>query len=203
MPSFPESRALMIGLLAAGGLSLSACDSQSPATEQEQQTADAPPPPPPPHPALSGTVDIQSRGEAAPDIAFMAPDGSEVKLSDFKGKPLLVNLWATWCAPCKAEMPTLDTLAGQEERLQVLVVSEDQQGRAVVDPFFAENDFKNLRPYTDTGSELGLHYRTGVMPTTILYDAEGKEVWRVLGGMNWAGAKVAAMLEDTLAESGG
>ncbi|WOE76214.1 TlpA family protein disulfide reductase [Alterisphingorhabdus coralli] len=182
--------------------SLAACDTQSATKQQDNAaTSESPEPPPPPGLGPAGKLDITKRGTPAPDVSFTAPDGSAVTLAKFRGKPLLVNLWATWCAPCVFEMPTLDRLAEREaERLQVLVVSQDNQGAELVDPFFAEKKFTRLEPYLDTENALGFAINTGIMPTTILYDSQGKEVWRMLGGMDWTGVRAASMLEDTLAQ---
>ena len=65
---------------------------------------------------MRATLSYKFAGQPAPDVAFTGADGRDVSLSDFAGRPLLVNLWATWCAPCKAEMPTLDALAALEEK---------------------------------------------------------------------------------------
>lgn len=148
---------------------------------------------------LTGTLDIAQRGAAMPDISIEDPEGEPIALTSFIGKPLLVNLWATWCGPCVIEMPALDKLALREgERLNVLVVSQDIQGAEVVDPFFNEQDFEALDPYLDPENKLGFHYATGVLPTTILYDAKGREVWRVIGGMDWNGSRAAALMAETL-----
>ena len=150
---------------------------------------------------LVGKLDISQRGSEMVDTTFQAPDGSTVRLHDFTGKPLLVNIWATWCAPCIVEMPMLDKLAAREkERLKVLVVSQDIQGTEKVLPFFERGDFQQLEPYVDPENGLSFGFGSGLMPTTVLYDAQGKEVWRVIGAMHWDGAKAAALLEDTLAE---
>lgn len=152
----------------------------------------------------AGTLDVTRRGTPAPTDAFTAPDGKAVTLADFKGKPLLVNLWATWCGPCVAEMPTLDALAGRAaDRMTVLVVSQDGRGTEVVPPFFAKAQFKHLQPYLDEKSGLGLSLATGMLPTTVLYDAEGKEVWRVVGGMNWDGPRANTLLVDVLEKKAG
>lgn len=151
---------------------------------------------------LVGKLDISRRGAAMVDTSFQAPDGSIVQLSDFTGKPVLVNIWATWCAPCVVEMPMLDELAVREkDRLKVLVVSQDIQGAEKVGPFFARGDFRELEPYVDPENGLSFGFGSGLMPTTVLYDSQGKEVWRVVGAMDWDGAKAAALLENTLAES--
>ena len=151
---------------------------------------------------LVGKLDISRRGTSMVDTSFQAPDGSIVRLSDFTGKPVLVNIWATWCAPCIVEMPMLDELAVREkDRLKVLVVSQDIQGAEKVVPFFARGDFRELEPYIDPENGLSFGFGSGLMPTTVLYDSQGKEVWRVIGAMDWDGAKAAALLENTLAES--
>ncbi|AMO72829.1 thiol:disulfide interchange protein [Sphingorhabdus sp. M41] len=151
---------------------------------------------------MVGKLDISQRGGPMVDTNFEAPDGSTVQLSDFAGKPLLVNIWATWCAPCIVEMPMLDKLAVREkDRLKVLVVSQDIQGAEKVIPFFERGNFEELEPYVDPENGLSFGFGSGLMPTTVLYDAQGKEVWRVIGAMDWDGAKAAALMEETLAES--
>lgn len=184
-------------------LSVAACDRDSNETEQEfagsgteesGDTIDS-------GQGLVGKLDISQRGTAMVDTPFQAPDGSTVRLKDFTGKPLLVNIWATWCAPCIVEMPMLDTLAAREKaRMNVLVVSQDIQGAEKVVPFFERADFQQLEPYVDPENGLSFGFGSGLMPTTVLYDAEGKEVWRVVGAMDWDGAKAATLLEDTLAK---
>ncbi len=149
---------------------------------------------------MVGKLDISQRGTAMVDTPFQAPDGETVRLRDFTGKPLLVNIWATWCAPCIVEMPMLDTLAAREkDRFKVLVVSQDIQGAEKVVPFFERGNYQELEPYVDPENGLSFGFGSGLMPTTVLYDAEGKEVWRVIGAMDWDGAKAATLLEETLA----
>ncbi len=179
-------------------LMVSACDKQSPGSPQAQ-APEAPKTADKAEPESTGTLDISHRGEAAPTVSFEGPSRTPVKIADFKGKPLLVNLWATWCGPCVAEMPTLDALAGrQAEKLQVIVVSQDMKGRSVVDPWWAKQSFKLLKPYVDAKSDLGFAFNTGMVPTTVLYDASGKEVWRVIGGMNWDGPRANTLMAETL-----
>jgi thiol-disulfide isomerase/thioredoxin len=128
-----------------------------------------------------GTLDRNHKGEAASTLPFKAPDGSTTSIAAFAGKPVLVNLWATWCAPCVAEMPTLDRIA---TRIQVLAISQDLDGAAKVAPFFAKAGLKNIKPYLDPGVGLSVAYQAS-LPTSILYDSAGKEVWRMTGGMDW------------------
>jgi thiol-disulfide isomerase/thioredoxin len=142
-------------------------------------------------------LDRSFAGKPGPATSFQDPQGRAVSLSDFRGRPLLVNLWATWCGPCVKEMPTLDALASREDgRLEVLAISQDGEARDKVSRFFADHDFGALEPYLD--SKLALMPELGVdtLPTTILYDAEGKEIWRMVGIADWESESSAALLAE-------
>lgn len=147
---------------------------------------------------MRATLSYRFADQQAPAATFTGADGRDVSLADFAGRPLLVNLWATWCAPCKAEMPTLDALAELEEgRVSVIAVSQDLQGRKPVQAFFEAAAIINLEPYTDADNALLAAFENQIsLPTTILYDAEGKEVWRVTGGVEWDDAEMAKLLRE-------
>jgi thiol-disulfide isomerase/thioredoxin len=147
---------------------------------------------------MRATLSYKFAGQQAPAATFIAADGSDATLTDFAGKPLLLNIWATWCAPCKAEMPTLDALAALEKaRMSVIVVSQDLEGLTPVKAFFTETGVKNLEPYTDPDNALLAAFNNAIaLPTTILYDANGKEVWRVAGGVEWDDAEMAKLLRE-------
>ena len=148
---------------------------------------------------FNGNLSIENRGALMPDFALSDPAGKKLTSADLKGKPVLINLWATWCGPCVLEMPMLDQLAGADGgKLRVVTISEDLQGAAKVVPFFATRKFAHLEPWLDPDNTLGDHYATGILPTTVLYDAQGREVWRMIGGHDWAGPRTAAMLADTV-----
>lgn len=195
-----SSRVAIVCLLA---LAAAACDRQSPAPEQanavaaaaSDEVAPAPDEAAPAAPSASpaGKVDRGHKGEAAPTASFADPAGKPVTLAAFRGKPVLVNLWATWCAPCVAEMPTLDALAGTGA-VRVVAIAQDLQPEKVA-PFFAEKKFAHLQPYQDPkltlSTELGAN-----LPTTILYDAGGKEVWRVTGGFDWNSAEAKTLVAE-------
>lgn len=183
----------MICLLS--GLLLAGCDRQSePAPQANASAAKAPPAPSGPEPA--GTLDIAQRGSPAPKDAFTDPAGKPVTLAAFKGKPVLVNLWATWCGPCVREMPTLDQVAARAgDKMKVLTVSQDRPGVDLA-PTFEKGGFKHLERYRDDEQKLGFAFGTGMLPTTILYDAEGKEVWRVIGAMDWDGPRANTLLGE-------
>ncbi len=147
---------------------------------------------------MRATLSYKAAGTRAPQATFTGADGRDVSLSDFAGRPLLVNLWATWCAPCKAEMPTLDALAALEaDRISVIAVSQDLQGRKPVVAFFEQTKVANLEPYTDPENALLAAFDHMVpLPTTILYDSDGREVWRVIGGVEWDDAEMAKLLRE-------
>ncbi|MFN3388255.1 MAG: TlpA family protein disulfide reductase, partial [Allosphingosinicella sp.] len=144
-----------------------------------------------------GQLDRSQAGRPAPDAAFEDPDGEPARLADFRGKPVLLNLWATWCAPCIAEMPTLDALAAREgDRLEVLTVSQDLEGRETVEAFFKERGYRNLETWLDPRMELMTALRVSTLPTTILYDAQGREVWRKAGIEDWTSPDAAALIAE-------
>ena len=145
----------------------------------------------------TGRLDRSFAGTHAPATSFEDPTGEPVTLADFRGQPVLVNLWATWCAPCVVEMPTLDALAAREgDRLEVLTISQDMQGQDKVDAFFEQRQFSTIEPYIDPELQLMAELRIDTLPTTILYDAEGREVWRMTGKEDWEGERAAGLIAE-------
>ena len=141
-------------------------------------------------------VSRAAAGAPAPVLLFQDPAREPASLADFRGRPVLLNLWATWCGPCVAEMPTLDALAAGRPDLQVLAVSQDLYGEEKVNAFFAERGYRALRPFVDPERTLMRQLRIDTLPTTILYDAAGREVWRVTGREDWRGDRAAALLAE-------
>ncbi|MEO7827366.1 MAG: TlpA disulfide reductase family protein [Allosphingosinicella sp.] len=147
----------------------------------------------------TGKLDRSHAGESAPATEFQDPDDAPASLADFRGRPVLLNLWATWCPPCVAEMPTLDRLASREgDRLQVLTVSQDLDGREKVEAFFARQGYRNLETWLDPHMALMTELRADTLPTTILYDARGRELWRMVGMENWESGRAALLLKEGL-----
>jgi thiol-disulfide isomerase/thioredoxin len=187
-------------------LLIAGCDRQSPTNGQANGVAangadaSAPTPDEATGPAdngvdVIGKLDRGHKGEAAPTVLFDDPDGVKLTLASFAGKPFVLNLWATWCGPCKIEMPALDKIA-VEGKLPVVTVSQDMDGATAVAPYFAAAKFKALKPYLDP--KLGFSSALGnpSLPTTILYDAAGHEIWRMTGGMNWTSPTARELLAE-------
>jgi len=182
-------------------LLLAGCDRQDSKAPQPNATAAGATAKAPAMSEPAGKVDVTQRGSAMPTDTFATPEGRPTKLADFKGQPLLVNLWATWCGPCVKEMPSLDRLAARTRgRLRVLTVNQDFAKQAVdpVPAWWAKAKLSNLQPYRDGENNLGFAYGGGQLPTTVLYDANGKERWRISGGMDWDGPGANTLLADYL-----
>ena len=182
---------LLAAALVAGG-----CDRETSPPAQPSQGAAAGSPE-----TFNGRLSIESRGARMPEFALSDPSGKRLTSADLQGKPVLINLWATWCGPCVLEMPMLDTLARERgAKLRVLTVSEDlaPQNTQKVSEFFAQRKFAKLEPWLDPDNALSEHFATGMLPTTVLYDAQGREVWRMIGGHDWAGPRTAALLAETV-----
>jgi len=146
---------------------------------------------------LSARLMYDYRGSEMPNAPFNAPDGSSLTLERYRGRPILLNLWATYCVPCRIEMPTLDNLAALEEgNLSVITVSQDLQGGRVVRPYFERFGFQNIQGFTNSDNQLWHAIGEVGLPATILYDSDGKEVWRVVGGLEWDDDEVAKLLRQ-------
>ena len=144
----------------------------------------------------TGRLDRSHAGTAAPDLAFEDPQGRPVRMTAFRGRPVLVNLWATWCPPCIVEMPSLDALARTRGDIEVLALSQDFGGRQKVTDFFAARSFTDLRPYLDGEARFMTSLRIDTLPTTILYDSGGREVWRMTGMADWESERTARLLRE-------
>jgi thiol-disulfide isomerase/thioredoxin len=182
LPGRPCLALLPLVLLAA------ACERQEPANN-DVEAAEAGLP-------MKG-VDRSHKGQPAPDVTFRDPDGEEISLAEFRGTPVLVNLWATWCAPCVKELPTLNALArthAKDGSLGVIAVSQDNGPQGSVEAFLAKLKVDDLGAYHDPKMALSGALGAQVLPTSILYDAQGRELWRYVGDLDWTGEEAVRLL---------
>jgi len=181
-------------IIAIAFVALAACQKQaqqSPAANAATTAAQAGP---------QKGVDRSHKGQAAPDAMFKNPDGGDISLAKFKGVPVLVNLWASWCAPCVKELPTLDKLAQSHDvdgALGVIAVSQDSGPQPSVVAFLKKLNVRDLGAYHDPKMALsGALGPDVVLPTSILIDADGKEVWRYVGDLDWTSPEAAKLLSE-------
>ena len=131
-----------------------------------------------------------------PQFTLKDPASRELQLTSLKGKPLLINLWATWCAPCVAELPQLDKIAADHPGLKVLTVNQDMEKLDKVAPFLKAHGATRLEPWLNPDNSLTFQFGADTLPATILYDAQGREVWRTTGGRDWTSADTPALLAE-------
>lgn len=148
-------------------------------------------------------VDRRNAGKPLPDVELADPDNDPGKLADLKGQPVLVNLWATWCVPCVKELPTLIALGQRKGAPTVIAVSQDMGPRSSVDAWLTDKGFEELEVWHDPKMALSSALGAQVLPTTILYDASGREVWRYTGDLDWSGPEAAKLLSEAGGVSAG
>ena len=135
-----------------------------------------------------------------PELRFVDGEGRPLTLADFRGKVILLNLWATWCIPCVREMPSLDRL---QERLgspgfQVVALSIDVSGLPEVERFYKKLELKSLAMYVDKSAASRLALKIKGMPTTLLIDRQGREIGRVTGAAEWDSAPATELIRRYL-----
>ncbi len=135
-----------------------------------------------------------------PPLAFETMDGKAASLEQFRGKVVVLNMWATWCAPCREEMPSLDRLQAEVDPSKILVValSVDHAGPERVLSFLKDIGVSHLSVYRDPDMSAIRAVKSPGLPTTIVLDPKGQEVGRVLGGADWSDPKVVSALESLL-----
>ena len=184
-----------IVLLLGVALLASGCDRQKEEAPQASNTASS-------LAAAKTGIDRSHKGQPFPDAVITDPDGEEMAMDEFKGTPTLVNLWATWCAPCVKELPTLDKLAAahrDDGSLGVITISQDMGPQGSVKAFLAKLGVKDLGAYQDADMKLSDAFGAQILPTTVLFDGAGREVWRFTGPMEWDSAEAAKLLAEAKA----
>ncbi len=153
-------------------------------------------------PAGKRLVRLKEPGEV-PDIAFVDADGKAKHLSDWRGKVVLLNLWATWCAPCKVEMPSLDRLQAKlgSDKFTVLALSTDRTGLKEPAAFFKKSGIANLALYNDPTVTSTVALKVQGLPLTIILNEDGREVARLLGPADWDSAESISQVRSFIPSS--
>ncbi len=138
-----------------------------------------------------------------PEVSFIDSDGRELGLGDFRGKFVLVNLWATWCGPCRREMPSLDRLQARlsGSDFTVLALSQDRKGVAIVEKFLAQIGTWNLAIYVDSSARSARRLGAIGLPTTVLLDRQGQIIGRLIGSAEWDSDEAARLIKSVIQDS--
>jgi len=137
----------------------------------------------------------------APAVSFVDLTGNTVNLSEFTGKIVLVNLWATWCEPCLREMPSLARMQLRlGDKITVVAVSEDRGGSKTVAPFIDKLGLKSVKIYLDPKSATERAFKVRGLPTSFLIDREGRVVGRVEGAAEWDAPKLLGVLKSLVGD---
>ena len=117
------------------------------------------------------------------NVIFLDKNDKKINIKEFNGNLLLLNFWATWCEPCKEEMPSLDRLQINENlsNLKIFAINISQENKKKVDSFFKDLNIENLDPYFDAPTTLAKTFSLRGVPTSILIDKDGKEFARIIG----------------------
>ncbi|GAA4891135.1 TlpA disulfide reductase family protein [Ferrimonas pelagia] len=149
-------------------------------------------------PALERFIHL-SRPQALETVQILGPDGASFDLSQFRGQPVMLNLWATWCPPCIRELPSLERFRQDFEAkgLQVAPISIDRD-ISVVQPFLAELGITDMETWFDTSNQIGKILPTDLIPATFILDSEGNLVGFVRSFIDWDNPAVRKTMEQYL-----
>ena len=144
---------------------------------------------------------VRAKPLDVPAIEFVDGDGATKSLADFKGKVVLLNIWASWCVPCREEMPALDKLEQElgGKDFAVVAVNIDKGGPDKARAFLAETGATHLGLYTDPTSKMFAVLKTVGMPTTLVLDRDGKEIGRLVGPADWSSPEAKRVVEAAIA----
>ncbi|MFI5002319.1 MAG: TlpA family protein disulfide reductase [Reyranellales bacterium] len=156
---------------------------------------------------LKGTVakfQLAKAPKPLPELEFLDDYDKPLKFSQFKGKALLVNFWATWCAPCVKEMPSLDRLQGTmgKDKFLVLPLSLDGPTKSKVVPFYKARNLAALGIYFDKGRKIMQALDVSILPTSILVDPAGREIGRLEGDADWEKPEAVALMKAAAGNAG-
>ena len=185
-----SSRLLTAAVLGCA-LLVAGCDRESGQEAQPQASSPAAPA------AAAGKLDRSRQGSELPALTLIDPAGARLELASLKGRPVLVNLWATWCAPCVAELPALDKLAATlDGKVKVLTVNQDSGEPQKAGEFLKQRGVTRLEPWLDPKNDLAFAFGAETLPITVLYDSQGREVWRIAGPKEWGDAETLGLIAE-------
>jgi thiol-disulfide isomerase/thioredoxin len=152
--------------------------------------------------ALAAFV-VKAERKLLPDIGFYDGDGKAMKIGQWKGRVVLVNLWATWCAPCRKEMPALAELQAKlgSKDFEVVAISIDRKGIEASAAFLKETGADALKLYVEPSARILNDLQALGLPATVLIDRQGHEIGRLLGPAEWNSPEAINLIEAALAES--
>jgi thiol-disulfide isomerase/thioredoxin len=139
----------------------------------------------------------------APDLKFTTASGAAKSLNDWRGRVVLVNLWATWCAPCRKEMPSLSALERQmgSKDFEVIAISLDRKGAAAAQSYLKETGATDLALFLDPSAATLDQLQAIGLPASVLIDRRGNEIGRMLGPAEWSSPEAIALVKTALAEA--
>ena len=145
---------------------------------------------------------VKPERKPVPDVTFTSENGAATSLAAWKGRVVLVNLWATWCAPCRKEMPSLAALQSElgSKDFEVVAISADRKGLAASGEFLKEVGATALKLYADPSTDTLVQFQAVGLPASILIDRQGREIGRLLGPAEWNSPEAKALITAALAE---
>ncbi|WP_246032414.1 TlpA family protein disulfide reductase [Thalassobius vesicularis] len=148
-------------------------------------------------------LNLAEQAKPVPDTVFTSADGGEISLSQYKGKYVLVNFWATWCAPCRAEMPSLSALQAEfgGDAFEVVTIATGRNPQPALEKFFAEAGVTNLPLHRDPKQQLARQMAVLGLPVSVLLNPEGQEIGRLIGDADWHSEEARALISALLGRS--
>ncbi len=145
---------------------------------------------------------VHSDPIASSDVAFTGEDGSEMTLADYQGQYIVLNFWATWCAPCRKEMPMLSDMQTtlDSDNFEVVTIATGRNPRPAMERFFAEIEVDNLPLHTDPRQSLARSLGVLGLPVTLILNPQGQEIARLQGEADWSSDSAYAIIEALLAD---